>query len=182
MNYLINLYDVARNTKLNNIHSLFEDCARERFGYGGDVVCLAASQMFMFDTEKLYEKVIKDFRYDIRENGGVTETAPYMGIKSNGTGDGAGPLGWQLVYSYIIKKMYEYYGNTRIVESEYKYVKNQVDYLISLGLEYLSKCCLGDWGSVDAVEIDHRRVSPARSSHQVVFTIIIYIYYLNLPK
>jgi alpha-L-rhamnosidase len=133
------LYDVARNTKLNNIHSLFEDCARERFGYGGDVVCLAPSQIFMFDTEKLYEKVIKDFRYDIRENGGVTETAPYMGIKSNGTGDGAGPLGWQLVYSYIIKKVYEYYGNARIVESEYKYVKNQVDYLISLGIEYLSK-------------------------------------------
>jgi alpha-L-rhamnosidase len=166
------LYDVARNTKLNNLHSLFEDCARERFGYGGDVVCLAASQMFMFDTEKLYEKVIKDFRYDIRENGGIPETAPYMGIKSNGTGEGAGPLGWQLVYSYIIKKTYEYYGNARIVESEYKHVKNQVDYLISLGFEYLSKCCLGDWGSVDAVESDHRKVSPAQE-----FTASCFYYY-----
>ncbi|GKU26472.1 family 78 glycoside hydrolase catalytic domain [Clostridium folliculivorans] len=172
-NELLNrLYEVARNTKLNNIHSLFEDCARERFGYGGDVVCLSASQMFMFDTENLYEKVIKDFRYDIRENGGVTETAPYMGIKSNGTGDGAGPLGWQLVYSYIIKKMYQYYGNTKIIESEYKYVKNQVDYLISLGLEYLSKCCLGDWGSTDAVEVDNRKVAPAAG-----FTASCFYYY-----
>lgn len=170
------LYDVARNTKSNNLHSLFEDCARERFGYGGDVVCLAASQMFMFDTENLYEKVMKDFRYDIRENGGVPETAPYMGIKSNGTGDGAGPLGWQLVYSYIIKKMYEYYGNTRIVESEYKYVKNQVDYLSSLGLEYLSKCCLGDWGSVDGVEVNNRKVSPALEFTSSCF----YYYHINL--
>jgi alpha-L-rhamnosidase len=170
------LYDVARNTKLNNIHSLFEDCARERFGYGGDVVCLAASQMFMFDTEKLYEKVMKDFRYDIRENGGIPETAPYMGIKTNGTGDGSGPLGWQLVYSYIIKKMHEYYGNARIVESEYEYVKNQVDYLISLGLEYLSKCCLGDWGSADTVEIDHRRVAPARDIAASCF----YYYHIHL--
>lgn len=170
------LYDAARNTKLNNIHSLFEDCARERFGYGGDVVCLAASQMFMFDTEKLYEKVIKDFRYDIRENGGVPETAPYMGIKTNGTGDGAGPLGWQLVYSYIIKKAYEYYGNARIIESEYEYVKNQVDYLISLSQEYLSKCCLGDWGSVDTVEIDHRRVAPARELAASCF----YYYHIHL--
>ncbi|EHI99213.1 alpha-L-rhamnosidase [Clostridium sp. DL-VIII] len=170
------LYDVARNAKLNNIHSLFEDCARERFGYGGDVVCLAASQMFMFDTENLYEKVIKDFRYDIRENGGITETAPYMGIKSNGPGDGAGPLGWQLVYSYIIKKMYEYYGNTRIIESEYKYVKKQVDYLISLGLEYLSKCCLGDWGSVDGVEVDNRKVSPALGLTASCF----YYYHIHL--
>ncbi|GFP74526.1 family 78 glycoside hydrolase catalytic domain [Clostridium fungisolvens] len=172
-NELLNrLYEVARNTKLNNIHSLFEDCARERFGYGGDVVCLSASQMFMFDTENLYEKVIRDFRYDIRENGGVTETAPYMGIKSNGTGDGAGPLGWQLVYSYIIKKMYQYYGNTKIIESEYKYVKNQVDYLIGLGLEYLSKCCLGDWGSTDAVEVDNRKVAPAAG-----FTASCFYYY-----
>jgi alpha-L-rhamnosidase len=166
------LYDVAKNTKLNNIHSLFEDCARERFGYGGDVVCLAVSQMFMFDTENLYEKVIKDFRYDIRENGGVPETAPYMGIKSNGTGEGAGPLGWQLVYSYIIKKSYEYYGNARLVESEYKYVKNQVDYLISLGFEYLSKCCLGDWGSVDGVEVNNRKQSPA-----LEFTASCFYYY-----
>ena len=170
------LYEVARNTKLNNLHSLFEDCVRERFGYGGDVVCLASSQMFMFDTEKLYEKVIKDFRYDIRENGGITETAPYMGIKSNGTGEGAGPLGWQLVYSYIIKKLYEYHGNARIVESEYKFVKNQVDYLISLGHEYLSKCCLGDWGSVDAVEIDHRKVSPALEFTSSCF----YYYHIHL--
>jgi alpha-L-rhamnosidase len=166
------LYEVARNTKLNNLHSLFEDCARERFGYGGDVVCLAASQMFMFHTEKLYEKVIKDFRYDIRENGGIPETAPYMGIKSNGTGEGAGPLGWQLVYSYIIKKTYEYYGNARIVESEYTHLKRQVDYLISLGFEYLSKCCLGDWGSVDAVESDHKKVSPAHD-----FTASCFYYY-----
>jgi alpha-L-rhamnosidase len=99
-----------------------------------------------------------------------------MGIKSNGTGDGAGPLGWQLVYSYIIKKVYEYYGNTRIVESEYEYVKNQVDYLISLGFEYLSKCCLGDWGSVDAVEIDHRRVSPALEFTSSCF----YYYHIHL--
>lgn len=166
------LYNVAKNTKVNNIRSVFEDCARERLGYGGDVVCLATSQMFMFDTETLYEKVIKDFRYDIRENGGIPETAPYMGIKSNGTGDGAGPLGWQLVYSYIINKLYQYYGNVRIVESEYKYVKNQVDYLIGLGLENLSKCCLGDWGSAEAKESTYRKVSPT-----LEFTASCFYYY-----
>lgn len=170
--FLNKIYEVAKDTKVNNLRSIFEDCARERLGYGGDMICLAASQIFMFDTEKLYEKVIKDFRYDMRKNGGITETAPYMGIKSNGTGDGAGPLGWQLVYSYLIKKLHEYYGNVRIVESEYKYVKKQVDYLISLGVEYLSKCCLGDWGSVDAIQGDHKKVSPA-----LEFTVSCFYYY-----
>ncbi|EHI99233.1 alpha-L-rhamnosidase [Clostridium sp. DL-VIII] len=159
--FLNKLYDVGKNTKLNNIHSIFEDCARERLGYGGDMVCLATSQIFMFNTEKLYEKVIKDFRYDIRENGGVTETAPFIGIKTNGTGDGAGPLGWQLVYSYMANKLYQYYGNVRILESEYKYIKSQVDYLMGIGFKKLSKCCLGDWGSAEAKEGPYRKISPA---------------------
>lgn len=159
--FLNKLYTIAKNTKLNNIRSVFEDCVRERFGYGGDMVCLATSQLFMFDTETLYEKVIKDFRYDIRESGGITETAPYMGIKSNGTGDGAGPLGWQLSYSYIINKLYQYYGNIRIVESEYDYIKKQVEYLIDLGMEGVSKCCLGDWGSAEAKEGAYRKSAPA---------------------
>jgi Bacterial alpha-L-rhamnosidase. len=170
------LYNAAKNTKVNNIHSVFEDCARERLGYGGDVLCLATSQIFMFDTERLYEKVVKDFRYDIRENGGVPETAPYMGIKSNGTGDGAGPLGWQLMYSYITNKLYQYYGNVRIVESEYTHIKRQVDYLIGLGLEALSKCCLGDWGSAEAKESTYRKVSPAAEFTASCF----YYYHLEL--
>lgn len=29
------LYDAATRTKLNNVHGTFEDCARERLGYGG---------------------------------------------------------------------------------------------------------------------------------------------------
>lgn len=170
--FLNKLYNVAKDTKLNNIHSVLEDCARERLGYGGDIVCLATSQIFMFDTERLYEKIIKDFRYDMRENGGIPETAPFMGIKSNGTGDGAGPLGWQLVYSYIVSKLYQYYGNKRIVESEYSYLKQQGEYLIGLGIEYLSNCCLGDWGSADAKETTYKKVSPA-----LEFTASCFYYY-----
>lgn len=170
--FINKLYEVAKRTKLNNIHSVFEDCARERLGYGGDIVCLATSQIFMFDTETLYEKVIKDFRYDIRENGGLPETAPFVGIQSNGTGGGAGPLGWQLVYPYIVDKLYQYYGNVRIVESEYKYIKNQVEYLIGIGFETLSKCCLGDWGSAEAKEGTYKKISPA-----LEFTASCFYYY-----
>jgi len=140
------LYDIAERTKVNNTRSVFEDCARERLGYGGDIVALAESQIFMFDSETIYEKTVKDFRNDMRDNGGIPETAPFMGIKSNGTGDGAGPLGWQLAYPYIIGKIYKYYGNKRIIMEEYEYLERQAEYLNNLGLDYLSNCCLGDWG------------------------------------
>ena len=99
----------------------------------------------MFDSETIYEKTVKDFRNDMRDSGGIPETAPFIGIKSNGTGDGAGPLGWQLAYPYIMDKLYKYYGNKRIISEEYQYLEKQAEYLNNLGLDYLSNCCLGDW-------------------------------------
>lgn len=171
-NFLNRLYEIAKRTKVNNTRSVLEDCARERLGYGGDIVALADSQIFMFDSETLYEKIIKDFRNDMRDNGGIPETAPFMGIKSNGTGDGAGPLGWQLVYPYIIEKLYKHYGNKRIICDEYEYLEKQAEYLNSLGLDYLSTCCLGDWGSRETSKGDYKSNSPALN-----FTTSCFYYY-----
>ena len=142
------LFKVATRTKLNNVHSVFEDCARERLGYGGDIVALATSNLYTFDLEKMYYKVIKDFRYEQTENGGIPETAPFMGIQSNGTGQGEGPLLWQLVYPYLTYKHYQYYGHKNIVEQEYPYIQKQVNYLLSYDIEELAEHCLGDHGSI----------------------------------
>jgi len=142
------LYDVATRTKLNNIHSTFEDCARERLGYGGDMVALATSNLFMFDVNKLFEKVIIDFRLEQTKFGGIPETAPYMGIQTNGTGDGEGPILWQFVLPYLLAKHYQYYGNKELVVREYPYVKKQMQYLLSYDVETLVHRCLGDHGSL----------------------------------
>ena len=157
--WMNNLYNLAEKTKLNNIHSVFEDCARERLGYGGDIIALATSNIFMFDLSKLYKKVMIDFRQDQTENGGIPETAPYMGIQTNGTGPGEGPILWQLVYPYIIYKCYQYYGDKELVVSEYQYLKKQMLYLMSIGIENLQDSCLGDHGSADTEE-DFRIGTP----------------------
>lgn len=145
--WLNTLYSIAQKTKLNNIHSIFEDCARERLGYGGDIVALAPSNLYMFDLSTLYRKIILDFRQDQTENGGIPETAPYMGIQSNGTGPGEGPILWQLVYPYIVYKCYQYYGDKELVNKEYRYLKKQMKYLMSIGIDVLENKCLGDHGS-----------------------------------
>lgn len=150
--WMNNLYNIAERTKLNNIHSVFEDCARERLGYGGDIVALATSNLYMFDLSKLYKKTMIDFRQDQTENGGIPETAPYMGIQTNGTGQGEGPILWQLVYPYIVCKCYQYYGDKELVVSEYQYLKKQMLYLMSIGIENLQDKCLGDHGSADTEE------------------------------
>lgn len=142
------LYQAALQTKLNNVHSVFEDCARERLGYGGDIVALAMSNLYTFDLRNMYKKVIKDFRFEQTEAGGIPETAPYMGIQTNGTADHEGPLLWQLVYPYLVNKHYQFYGDKTLLEEELSYLKKHMDYILSLDLEYVVERCLGDHGSI----------------------------------
>ncbi|MEC5319822.1 family 78 glycoside hydrolase catalytic domain [Brenneria populi subsp. brevivirga] len=170
--YLNRLSEAADETKLNNVHSVLSDCARERLAYGGDIVALAESQVYPFDSAAIYEKTIRDFINDIRPNGGIPETAPFMGIKTNGTGGGAGPLGWQLALPYAINIHYRHYGDISVMREALPYLERQLEHLNSLDLEQLGKCCLGDWGSRDVPAGNYKSGSPA-----LHFTTACFYYY-----
>lgn len=142
------LLAAALRTKLNNVHGIWEDCARERLGYGGDMVALAASNLASFDCEGLIRKTVRDFRNDQTSHGGVPETAPYVGIQSMGTGEGEGPLLWQVAYPYLVLQAHRLYGCDDLVVGEWPYVRRLVDYLLSRDPEELSAHCLGDHGSI----------------------------------
>lgn len=146
--FLTDLYEAAMRTKLNNLHSSFEDCARERLGYGGDMISLADSGLYAFDLKSVYEKIILDFIADQTSVGGYPETAPYVGIQSKGTGKGEGPLLWQLAVPYLCFKLIQYYDDKTFVEEVYPSLKKFTDYILSYPIEEISKCCLGDHGSI----------------------------------
>ncbi|GEO57130.1 family 78 glycoside hydrolase catalytic domain [Companilactobacillus bobalius] len=147
-NYLNQLFVAGMRTKLNNVHSVFEDCARERLQYGGDIVALANSNLYSFDLKKFYEKTISDFVLEQTENGGIPETAPYMGIQTNGTGQGEGPILWQLVLPYLLWKHYQFYGDKALLNKYYDAAKKQYDYLQSIPVDQLANNCIGDHGSI----------------------------------
>lgn len=142
------LLGAALRTKLNNVHGTWEDCARERLGYGGDMVALASSNLLSFDCEGLVRKTVRDFANDQTPAGGMPETAPYMGIQTNGTGQGEGPLLWQLAHPYLLVKAYQYYGCTDLVRQEWPHVRVLANHLLELEPEATAACCLGDHGSV----------------------------------
>lgn len=146
--YLNQLFTAGIRTKLNNVHSIFEDCARERLGYGGDIVALANSNLYSFDLKEFYEKTISDFVLEQTKNGGIPETAPYIGIQTNGTGQGEGPILWQLVLPYLLWKHYQFYGDKSLLNKYYDAVKKQYDYLQSIPVDKLANDCIGDHGSI----------------------------------
>lgn len=140
------LNGVIRNTFLSNVFSVQSDCpAREKFGYGGDLFCTAEAFMYNFDMSNFYSKVLRDFANDQRLSGGITETAPFVGIADSGPGEGSGPLAFQAVFPYLIKKMYDFYGDQRIVEENYPALKKHIEFLRSKAKDNLfDKEDLGD--------------------------------------
>lgn len=147
--HLQQLLDAAIRTKLNNVHGVWEDCAREHLGYGGDMVALADSNLLLFDCEGLIRKTVRDMRNDQTARGGIPETAPFVGIQSMGTGAGEGPLLWQLAYPYLILKAWQYYGAEDLAETEWPYLEKMAGYLLERDPEELAGHCLGDHGSIE---------------------------------
>lgn len=144
------LNEVVKRTFRSNLFSVQSDCpAREKFGYGGDMFCSSGAFIFNFNMANFYRKVVSDYINDQRPQGGMTETAPYMGIAMSGPGDGSGPLGFQLGFPYILQQLYDFYGDKRIIEDNYEPYIRQVNFLIKNAKNYLYDKDIGDHESLD---------------------------------
>ncbi len=151
-NPLLNqLHKVLDYTFLSNVFSVESDCpAREKFGYGGDIVGVSRTFCYFYDMQNFYAKAVRDFANDQRPSGGITETAPYNGIADQGLGEDSGPIGWQLAFAFLQKQLYEYYGDIRIIEQYYPALKKQVEFLRSVSKEHLIDRCINDHESLDS--------------------------------
>lgn len=137
-------------TFLSNVFSVESDCpAREKFGYGGDIVAAGEAYLFNFDMANFYKKAVRDFQLDARPNGGLTECAPYNGIDSEGFGAGTGPVGWQLAHPFMLKKLYQYYGDKAFVEEQYPTVVRLAEFLKTQETDHLIFHGIGDHESLD---------------------------------
>jgi alpha-L-rhamnosidase len=156
---LINKIETAVEwTFLSNVFSLQSDCPhREKLGYGGDEACTLDSYCYLFDMSTFHQNTVRNFREARRPSGAMTETAPFVGIADNGFGGGSGPIGWQLAYCLTQKKLYDFYGNKRIIAENYDIFKKQVEFIRAHAKDNLidKHNCLGD----------HEALDPETSSH-----------------
>jgi len=137
-------------TMLSNIFSVESDCpAREKFGYGGDMVTVGEGYLYNYDMSSFYQKSVRDFEQDAKPNGAMTECAPNNGINQRGLEPGTGSIGWTLAHPFLLYQLYKYYGNHEIVEEQYPVLKKLVDFYNERTPEYLILDCIGDHNSVD---------------------------------
>ncbi|MEO5583241.1 MAG: family 78 glycoside hydrolase catalytic domain, partial [Saprospiraceae bacterium] len=144
------LHKIIQWTFLSNVFSVQSDCpGREKMGYGGDMVATADAFSFNYDMSHFYSKTVRDFANDQQPDGGITEIAPYTGIADRGYGGESGPLGWQLAYPFILKKLYEFYGNKRIIEEQYPNVLKQIEFLQAKAINGLFHWDISDHEALD---------------------------------
>jgi len=137
-------------TFLSNVFSVQSDCpAREKLGYGADLVTTAEAFSYNFDMSNFYRKVVQDFVNDVRPNGGMPEIAPNVGINDQGMGGETGSPGWQLAFPFGMKVLLDYYGDTRTVEKNFDVLKRQIDFMHSVTPDNIVQNCIGDHESLD---------------------------------
>ena len=111
-------------TLLSNLFSVESDCPhREKLGYGGDIVAAGEMAMLNFGMSRFYAKAVQDLADAVRSNGGFTETAPYVGISDEGLGDDSGPVGWGTAQPFLLWRLYQHYGDKRLLEENYEAAK-----------------------------------------------------------
>ena len=119
-------------TELSNLFSVESDCPhREKFGYGGDIVAAGEMAMFNFDMARFYGKAVEDLADAVRPNGGFTETAPFVGISDEGLGEESGPVGWGTAQPFLLWRLYQYYGDRRLLAENYELTRRWITLLQS---------------------------------------------------
>ncbi|MFM9908135.1 MAG: family 78 glycoside hydrolase catalytic domain [Chitinophagaceae bacterium] len=144
------LHEAIQWTFLSNIFSVQSDCpAREKMGYGADMVVSANAFMYNYDMANFYSKSVRDFANEQRPKGGMTEIAPFTGIADRGYGDLSGPLGWQLAFLFLQKQLYEFYGDKRIIETYYPALQKQIAFLQTQARDNLFDWDISDHEALD---------------------------------
>ena len=108
-------------TFLSNIFSVQSDCPhRERFGYGGDLAVTSEAFMMNYDMASFYAKVMRDWADTVQPNGGLPDTAPFVGIQY------CGPA-WGMAFPLVLRQLHQYYGTRNLLEEQYETASRWLD-------------------------------------------------------
>ena len=141
------IQDMVRWTFLSNIFSVQSDCPhREKFGYGGDLVATADAFLANFDMAGFYGKAAADWADAAREDGMLTDTAPFVGIQYCG-------LAWAMAHPLLQTKLVQHYGDRLLVEDQYETTRRWLDLVANSSPDGLIREGLADHESLEPTTV-----------------------------
>jgi alpha-L-rhamnosidase len=159
---LNDLYQVLKNTMRNYVVHLPNDPVREKAGWTQDVENAFDVYAYTYDCSSMYVKWQHDFLDIIHGDGYVPPVVP-------GRFDGPtinGPW-WGGMVVYQPWKIYQYFGDIKILKESFDAMKKYTGYLESIDSSYIVKWGLGDW-------LEPGSVRPVKTPVPVTSTIAFY--------
>jgi alpha-L-rhamnosidase len=129
-----------------NLHSIPTDCDQrdERMGWMGDAQGTAEEAIMNFDMAAFYANFVRDIRDIQDDKGRLSDTVPHIW-----GGENSDPA-WATAYPLICWYMYQYYGDTCVLEEHYDGMRKYVEFLRSKAENGLVKfSSYGDWVAVE---------------------------------
>lgn len=135
------IWDATMNAYLSNLHSIPTDCPqREKNGWTADAHIAIDLALLGFDGITVYEKWMNDFIDNQRDSvGDISGIVPCYNW-----GYGTGPV-WDAALFVIPNALYDYYGDSRCIETLYPTMLRYLQYLETREKEGLLDYGLGDW-------------------------------------
>lgn len=132
------IHAMSRRTFLSNLFGVQSDCPhREKLAYGGDIVATSDALMLGFDMARFYAKTVVDWSDSAREDGMLTDTAPFVGIQYCG-------VGWAMVHPWLQRQLHQYYGDRRLIEREYDATRRWLELVAAASPGHLVRDGIGD--------------------------------------
>ncbi len=132
------IQEMCQRTFLSNIFGVQSDCPhRERFGYGGDLVSTSDAFMLNYDMSGFYEKAVYDWADAARNDGMLTDTAPFVGIQYCG-------VAWARAHPHLQLQLYRYYGDRQTLQRQYEVSRRWFDLVIEQTPNHIIKRGLSD--------------------------------------
>ena len=159
------------------------DCPQrdERLGWTGDAQAFAPTACFNHDVAAFYTKWLQDFIVDQQANGEIPHVIPdVLSIRSNRRGNSAS-AGWADAALIVPWTVYLYYGDLRILETQYDCMKGWVDYMARrAGDSYFwnTDFTFGDWLSFSTTRSDY----PSATTDKDFITQAFFIHSANILR
>ena len=149
-NEKINLLQKAlRRTLSNSCHSIpGEEPTREKMGWTQDGLNTMESAIYNYDAAAVYTKYLRDMIEAQEDNGSVPPIVPTNGwglTKPGGAPHAFSDPWWGGTMPYVAWKLYEYYGDRRVLEDAYEPMRRWAEYLRGTAADNLVNWSLGDW-------------------------------------
>ena len=141
------IWFAANSSYLANMFGYPTDCPhREKNGWTGDASYAVDLGLYNFDGVTVYEKWMADHQDEQQPNGLLPNIIPTSGW---GLDWATGP-DWTGSVAIIPWAVYEFYGDSRLLENMYDNIKRYVDRTAEMSPDGLCSLGLGDWVPVQA--------------------------------